>query len=155
MTRKNDRLERAVQVNVYPSRRKSAGATGWVFSKAVRVHEAHSQPRTVTSARGRWLVLPLPGARARGLDVGDRWGGGLARKWSQLTRIIGQPGMVRLPVRGRPDRVVIGLRRKGGGVEPLFLLVKQVRLTSSIDWQGPAQRAIDGLYRDLAQQLGG
>lgn len=153
LTRRNDRLSRAVQVTVYPQRRKSIGASGWIFSKAVRIHEAHSQPRTIRSARGRWLVLPLSGARARGLDVKDRWGGALPRKWSQLARLIGQPGVVRLPVRGRRDRWIIALRSKGGGLQPLFLLVRQVDLRSTIDWKTPADRAVDGLYRDLAQQL--
>lgn len=148
-------LMKAWQSKTYPLRRKSLGATGWVFSKSRRIHEAFAQPRTVTARGGRWLVVPLAGAIRRNWHLGGSGGliGSKPRKWSDFGQVLKLKGIAWLP--RRDGRVVIALRTGKGPAEPLFLLTRSVRLKGGLDLPGPAQRWLNSLHAELAAKLGG
>ncbi len=148
-------LQKAWQARLYPSRRPSMGAAGWVFSKSRRIHAAFAQPRTIVARGRRWQVLPMEGAIRRGWDrEGGEGGFGKPRKWSAFDRVLKLKGVVWMP---RPNgNVIVGLRAgQGRAVERLFLLTKSVRLKGGLDLDGPAQRWLDRLYADLAKSIGG
>lgn len=148
-------LAKAWQVKLYPSRRASMGASGWVYSKATRIHAAFAGARTISALGGRYLVIPLAGAVARGWDrEGAEAGGfGRPRKWSAFDRILKEQRVAR--IRLSRGRILIGLRGARGQVEPVFLLVRSVRLKGGLDLAGPPVRWRDRLFADLAQQFGG
>ncbi len=147
-------LEKAWQQKLYPSRRTSMGAAGYVYSKARRLHAAYAMSGWITARSGRWLVVPLPGAVARGWHLAAHEGGfGRPRKWSAFDRILKLRGVVRIPLPS--GRVLVGLRGPGGKVEPVFLLVRQVRQRGGLDLRSPPQRWLDRLHADLASQIGG
>ncbi|BBK30315.1 hypothetical protein EDC65_2240 [Stella humosa] len=148
-------LEKAWQVKLYPSRRASMGASGWVYSKARRIHAAFDNQRTISAFGGRYLVLPLQGAIRRGWDKEgrDKGGFGKPRKWSAYGRIVGLKGIVRIKL--QRGRILIGLRDKAGKVEPIFLLVRSVRLRGGLDLIGPGIRWRDQLFRRLQSQIQG
>ena len=61
-------LEKAWQRLRFPRRGRSLGAAALVFSKSVRIHDAFSADRVILARNGRFLVIPLPPAVARGWD---------------------------------------------------------------------------------------
>lgn len=149
-------LAKAWQSKTYPLRRKSLGATGWVFSKSRRIHEAFSMPRTVTARGGRWLVVPLEGAVRRNWHLGGSGGliGAKPRKWSDFGQVMKLKGVMWL--QRRDGRVVIALRGPAKSPpEPLFLLTRSVRLKGGLDLPGPAQRWLNSLHAELAAKIGG
>ena len=148
-------VAKAWQQKLYPSRRASMGASGWVYSKARRIHAAFDNPRTISAFGGRYLVIPLAGAIRRGWDREGRDSGGFGRprKWSAFDRILKMKGIVR--IRLPRGRVLIGLRTAAGKVEPVFLLVRSVRLRGGLDLIGPPIRWRDRLFADLQSQIGG
>lgn len=152
LARKNASLVQAVQVRVFPPKRPSLGAAGWVFSKAVRIHEAFTRDRTIVARSGRFLVIPLEGAYRLGLATRPAWGGSKPRKWSQLGGLDGVKGVAR--IRLADGSILIGIRR-GDAVEKVFLLRRQVHLTARLDFDRPAQKALADLHADLASKLGG
>lgn len=152
-------LEKAWRMEIYPQTgRRTLRPAGLVYSKARRLHEAFEAGETVTVQGDRWLVLPLPAAKAAGLDrmlrKGDNdhpnWNG--RAKWSD----VGGAGRLRF-VRTKPNQALLipEGRRNGPRPEPLFLLVKQRRGRKLLDIDGAAERAKADLHRSLSNILGG
>lgn len=152
-------LAKAWRSAVYPPRKKSMGAAGWVFSKSRRIHAAFAEPRTIVARGSRWLVIPQEGAVKRSWQLGGKGGliGAKPRKWSDFSQILKIPGVLWLP-REDGTSVMIALRQGGKGKgrpEPLFLLVRSVRLKGGLDLVGPPQRWLNSLHSELASKLGG
>lgn len=145
-------VEKAWQTKVYP-KGDSMSASGWVYSKATRIHAAFDVGGTITPSTGQWLVIPMPAARRLKLDQSLRRSkGSRPRHWSDVDAAVRRFGALRrvdLPG-GRvllvADNVTAsGARRKvrqgkngavqgiGGVSMPLFLLVKRVRLGKRLD----------------------
>lgn len=180
--RRTGRMQRAagqnfvktVRARMYPVGRKSMGAAGLVYFTASFM-AAHIQGATIKAQGGRWLIIPLPEAVRRGYDMqeGDRSTFGRFTKGSNAgnanvaaaTRDFGPLAFIQLPggralLAGNPARQNAKGRKSftgtklGGALVPLFILVPQVRLKPRIDVDGPARKALDRLYRDIARELG-
>lgn len=150
-------LAKAWQQKLYPSRRHSMGATGYVYSKARRLHAAYDQALRIGPRGAGWRVVPLPGAISRGwhLEGGRAGGFGKPARWSAYDRIMAlDPASIARVV--RPDgSIVVGLRKRGSKeIEPIFLLVKQTSHRKRLDLAGPPQRWLDRLFADLTSQFG-
>lgn len=168
------KVARAWDARFYPKGQNSLGAAAVVYSKARRIHGAFAEGVTIRTKRARWLVIPLAEARRRRLDQDFRHdavseSGMSSRRgiWSnvaQAERVYGKLRFVKLKG-GRAllvaDNLTAGLRRSKmrrtrDGAEyspiggrrasvPVFLLVRQVRLTRRIDLGQGDERALADL----------
>ncbi len=176
-------LEKATRSRHYPGRRASMGAASLVYIPWSKIG-AHIDGARINAPAGRWLALPTKEADKLGLSRADedrgtmgrhsagslartaRVGSGLGRfgkrlRFIPIDRSTGLLGLdlgaatgAGLKVRGKTVRGRSGRRVKRRFV-PLFVLVKRVRLQPRLDVDGPAARALDRLWRDLAEELGG
>jgi len=163
-------LEKAWRVEHWPKGEKaSLHPASLVYSKATALHRAFGQGATITARGGPWLVIPLPEAIARGWDraLVDRKGGALTgaavpRRFAQTqlaARALGQLRFVEINSgkallvadppkagRGRAQHAK-GTGRKDIAVPagekgvPLFVLVRQTRLTKRLDFDSAAKAA--------------
>lgn len=83
-------LAKAWRTEIYPQGKRTLRPAGLVYSKSAILHEAFIEGATVLPRRGRYLVLPLAGAIARGFGTTDRnrkggaVPGGMKRRASRL-----------------------------------------------------------------------
>ncbi len=176
-------LENAWQSEVYPpsAANKTLRPSGQVFSKSVVLHRAFMLGATITSKRGRYLVIPTKEAEAMGFATsrigrdGDpvpfgqlyrvaRYRAAIDKLGSENIRDIPLPGGRRLIVyqvpqgrgKGRvfrgPRLTRVGFRR--GQDVPLFILVPQVRLARRLDLDAAKLRAASTFVRALDVSLG-
>ncbi|KAA0677781.1 hypothetical protein DS843_21925 [Roseomonas genomospecies 6] len=133
-------VEKAWSMNRYPRARNSINAATLVFSKAQRIHDAFSADRTIRAQNGRWLVIPLDAAKARGWDHSRRMSkGNRARRYAETQaaeQTLGALAFVRLA----GDRALLVHREGKGKPTPVFLLVKQVSLRKRFDINEPARK---------------
>jgi len=112
-----------------------AKAAGFVYSKAPRIMRAAEEGGTARAKGGKYLIIPLPGAR--------RSRGGTPK----LANFIGQKGVA--IVRGRRGRLYV-VKRTRTRTTFLFLLVRQVTHRKRIDFAGAASRAVEMLPAAIA-----
>lgn len=159
-------LANAWRVEVYPkSARASLRPAGLVTSKAPRLHEAFDLGEPVRAHGSGWLALPLPPARAAGLDRspgrGDAARGGrfaaTPAKWSNVAEAERRFGRLRFVlVRGGAAALLIPPpSRARPRPEPLFLLLRQVSGSKRLDIDAAARRAEARLALNLSTVLGG
>lgn len=139
-----DGVEKAWRRAVYPARGKSIQAAGLVFSKATRIVEAFAADRVIHARRARWLVIPLPAAERQGLATSRRRSrSSKERRWSELENAIAD---------GR-RLTFVQVKATGGLIldtatrppTPLFLMVREVRLSKRLDLDAPQRRWGDRL----------
>ena len=133
-------VEKAWSMTRYPRSRNSINAAALVFSKAQRIHDAFSADRTIRAQNGRWLVIPLDAAKARGWDKSQRMSkGNRPRRYTETQeaeQALGKLAFVRLA----GDRALLVHRDGKGKPTPFFLLVKQVSLRKRFDINEPARK---------------
>lgn len=133
-------VEKAWSTTRYPKRGTSIKAAAIVYSKARRIHEAFSADTTIRAKSAKWLVIPLDPAKREGLDRGMKHSqGSRPRKWSDVDATIRRGKLVFIQY--KPDRAFLA-RPGTRGEKPVayFLLVRQVRLSKRLDFDGPADR---------------
>ncbi|MGL4963183.1 MAG: DUF6441 family protein [Inquilinus sp.] len=151
-----ERMAKTWQSKVYPQGRRSAGAAGFIFSKAPEIISAFNDGTVIRSGSGTWLAIPTP-ATPRGRGGRKMTPLEVERRYGQPLRFVYRKGRTGLLVF---DNVRIGkagtartLRRTRGGAEytPLqgrttavmFILVPQVRIPKRLDIERVAQTWAD------------
>lgn len=168
-------IEKAWRAEVYPKnpRSRSLRPAGLVWSKATVLHQAYLDGATIVAGKS-WLVIATPEGISLGfgytsdLPRGSRGiPAGAKRKYSQLgkaiaklgaenIRIVDAKGGNKLVLYTPPGRRrTFGVRgrrfsRVGKGAIPIFILTRQVTVRRVLDFDGPAQRWFDRMYRDIA-----
>jgi hypothetical protein len=141
------RLANTIRSQTYPKGRNSLDAAALVWSNAPVIIGAHDTGPMIRSGSGFWLTIPLPAAgKAMG---GKRITPGI---WEQKTglrlRFVYRsrgPSLlvadaVRLNTRGQ---AAVSKSKTGRGqvTAPIFLLVRQVKLSKRLDLARDAERA--------------
>ncbi len=141
------RLANTIRLQTYPKGRNSLDAAALVWSNAPVIMGAHDTGPLIRSGSGFWLAIPLPAAgKALG---GKRITPGM---WEQKTglrlRFVYRsrgPSLlvadaVRLNTRGQ---AAVSKSKTGRGqvTAPIFLLVRQVKLSKRLDLARDAERA--------------
>ncbi|MGF7176997.1 DUF6441 family protein [Azospirillum doebereinerae] len=166
-------LEKAWRLDLYPkiSRRRTLRPAGLVYSKATRLHDAFDNGETITARGGKWLAIPLPAAKAAGLDKSpmrddSRRASPMPAKWSNVVAATSKFGALRFVPIGNGARALLvadgkargdTLARGGAGRAtsiPLFLLVKRVRGRKLLDLAAAAKQAEAQLVANLSNILG-
>lgn len=164
-------LEKAWRLQLYPQRgRKTLHPAGLVYSKATRLHDAFDAGEPIRARGGHWLAIPLPAAKAAGLDTmrprpGGR-AGPLPAHYSNVAAAEARFGALRVvPLAGNRRALLVAdgkargatLARGGAGRAasiPLFLLVRQVRGRRLLDIDAAVKRAEARLAVNLSNILG-
>jgi len=119
----------------YRLRRRQAFDLFWLFS---------GTPRTVTSARGKFLTIPI-GAPSTPESVvpSRRWGRAASIAWPEDLEKRGWKFWVLSPARsGKRHPILMGVPpgQKKSSSRPMYLLVRQVRINKRLDLAGIARR---------------
>ncbi|MCG5241866.1 DUF6441 family protein [Azospirillum doebereinerae] len=166
-------LEKAWRLDLYPkvSRRRTLRPAGLVYSKAARLHDAFDDGEMITARNAKWMVIPLPAAKAAGFDRDPhrregRQIGLIPPKWSNIDAATAKFGALRFVAIGNGARALLvadgkargeTLARGGAGRVtsiPLFLLVKRVRGRKLLDLAAAAKQAEAQLVANLSNILG-
>lgn len=174
-------LEKAWRAEVYPrGRRASLRAAGLVYSKSPVLHAAFAEGPTIAPGGATVLVIPSAEAIAMGFGSTSELSrtprgipGGAKRKYGMLGRAIeklGKDNLSFVPLgngrraviyrppaqrRGRPGGRRFGgfqLLRGTGSVLLFTLIPDSVTLRKRLDLDGPPERALDGLFADIARE---
>lgn len=153
---------RAASLVYAPSRRaRTLGYRAAASATASDVIDAHDRGALIRSATGFWLAIPVgKAANMRGADStgrGDRTRitpGGWERRTGRQLRFIyrrGQPSLLVDEGKRAPGNVMLWKKGRGGGryaaprgfknrVEPVFILVPQVKLRKKMDLDRDTRR---------------
>ena len=121
------RLANSIRQNDYEAGMKAASL---VFPRDKRILHGHENAGVTRAKRGKYLVIPLPGAR--------RIGG----RRPQLKDHLGQKGVRMIP---RPGGRFLVVRETRSRAVFLFLLVRQTKRTKRLDLMGAGRQAIQSL----------
>ena len=145
------RLANTIRSQTYPEGRNSLDAAALVWSNAPVIIGAHDTGPLIRSSSGFWLAIPLPAAgRALG---GKRITPGM---WEQKTglrlrfvyRSRGPSLLVADAVRlNTKGQAAVSKSKTGRGqvTAPIFLLVRQVKLSKRLDLARDAERVSDAV----------
>jgi hypothetical protein len=162
-----ERLARTWQDKIYPARHKQTlGPAALVYSKAPEIVRAFDEGMTIRSRDGFFLAVPTEAA-GRGSGGKRRTPGEWERRHGQRLRLVyrqGAPSLLvadnaRLDGRGiaraNVTRARAGAytRLKGRTTVPIFILLPQVTLPKVLDVARAEKRALDSLYRTVAQAV--
>ncbi len=141
------RLARTIRSEEYPKGRPSLNAAALIWSKAPVILGAHDTGPLIRSKRGLWLAIPTAaaGKSTRGGRITPaEWE---RRRGAPLRFIYRARGPSLLVAEGRLNSRGLGVAsraKSGRGLAsvPIFLLVRQVKLTKRLDLAKAAEVAL-------------
>jgi hypothetical protein len=142
-----DRLARTIRSAQYPKGKASLNAAALVWSNAPVIVGAHETGPLIRSKTGLWLAIPTAaaGKSARGGRITPReWE---QRRGLQLRFVYRSRGPSLLVAEGRLNSRGLGVASRaktgrGMATVPIFLLVRQVKLTKRLDLSRSAETAV-------------
>lgn len=142
-----DRLARTIRSAQYPKSKASLNAAALVWSNAPIIVGAHETGPLIRSKSGLWLAIPTAaaGKSARGGRISPReWE---QRRGLQLRFVYRSRGPSLLVAEGRLNSRGLGVASRaktgrGMATVPIFLLVRQVKLTKRLDLSRSAETAV-------------
>ena len=144
------RLSNSIRSQTYPKAEESLNAAALVWSKAPEIISAHDSGPLIRSKSGFWLAIPLPAA-----GKSTRGGRITPGEWEQrrgvrLRFVFRRAAASLLVAEGRLSSRGLGVASKsktGRGLStvPIFLLVRQVKLSKRLDLARDGERAVDRL----------
>jgi hypothetical protein len=144
------RLANTIRAQTYPKTGESLAAAALVWSNAPVIVGAHDTGPLIRSKDGLWLAIPTAAA-----GKGARGGRITPSEWEQrrglrLRFVYRRTGPSLLVAEGRLNSRGVGVAsrsRTGRGMAtvPIFLLVRQVKLTKRLDLARDAARAVDSV----------
>lgn len=142
-----DRLARTIRSAQYPKGKASLNAAALVWSNAPMIVGAHETGPLIRSKGGLWLAIPTAaaGKSARGGRITPReWE---QRRGLQLRFIYRSRGPSLLVAEGRLNSRGLGVASRaktgrGMATVPIFLLVRQVKLTKRLELSRSAETAV-------------
>ena len=144
------RLSRTIRSELYPKGQPSLNAAALVWSDAPKIVGAHDAGPLIRSKDGFWLAIPTAaaGKSARGDRISP--GEWERRRGLRLRFIYCRSGPSLLVAEGRLNSRGFGVASRsktGRGLTtvPIFLLVRQVKLSKRLDLDRAAKAAQDGL----------
>lgn len=142
------RLANTIRAKTYPKAGESLAAAALVWSNAPVIVGAHDTGPLIRSKAGLWLAIPTAAA-----GKGARGGRITPREWEQrrglrLRFVYRRTGPSLLVSEGRLNSRGVGVASRsktgrGRATVPIFLLVRQVKLTKRLDLARDAARAVD------------
>ena len=144
--RLGQRLANTIRSKTYPAAGESLEAAALVWSNAPQIIGAHDTGPLIQSKDGFWLAIPTPaagkGSRGKALTPGE-WE---RRRGLRLRFIYRRNGPSLLVAEGRLNSRGLGVvsrskTGRGKSTVPIFLLVRQVKLTKRLDLARDATRA--------------
>lgn len=144
--RLGQRLANTIRSKTYPAAGESLEAAALVWSNAPQIIGAHDTGPLIRSKNGFWLAIPTPaagkGSRGKALTPGE-WE---RRRGLRLRFIYRRNGPSLLVAEGRLNSRGLGVASRsktgrGKSTVPIFLLVRQVKLTKRLDLARDATRA--------------
>ena len=144
--RLGQRLANTIRSKTYPAAGESLEAAALVWSNAPQIIGAHDTGPLIRSKNGFWLAIPTPaagkGSRGKALTPGE-WE---RRRGLRLRFIYRRNGPSLLVAEGRLNSRGLGVASRsktgrGKSTVPIFLLVRQVKLTKRLDLARDAMRA--------------
>jgi hypothetical protein len=142
------RLANTIRAKTFPAAGESLAAAALVWSNAPVIIGAHDTGPLIRSKDGLWLAIPTAaagkGARGGRITPGE-WE---QRRGLRLRFVYRRTGPSLLVAEGRLNARGVGVASRsktGRGVAtvPIFLLVRQVKLSKRLDLAGDAARAVD------------
>jgi hypothetical protein len=155
------RLANTIRSQTFPKSGESLNAAALVWSQAPMIVSAHDTGPLIRSKDGFWLAIPTAaagkGARGGRITPGE-WE---QRRGLRLRFVYRRTGPSLLVAEGRLNARGVGVASRsktgrGRATVPIFLLVRQVKLSKRLDLARDAARAVDrvpGLI--VANWLGG
>ena len=142
-----DRLARTIRSAQYPKGKASLNAAALVWSNAPMIVGAHETGPLIRSKSGLWLAIPTAaaGKSTRGGRITPReWE---QRRGLQLRFVYRSRGPSLLVAEGRLNSRGLGVASRaktgrGMATVPIFLLVRQVKLTKRLDLSRSAETAV-------------
>jgi hypothetical protein len=142
-----DRLARTIRSAQYPKGKASLNAAALVWSNAPMIVGAHETGPLIRSKSGLWLAIPTAaaGKSTRGGRITPReWE---QRRGLQLRFVYRSRGPSLLVAEGRLNSHGLGVASRaktgrGMATVPIFLLVRQVKLTKRLDLSRSAETAV-------------
>jgi hypothetical protein len=140
------RLANTIRSKTYPAAGESLEAAALVWSNAPQIIAAHDTGPLIRSKDGFWLAIPTPaagkGSRGKALTPGE-WE---RRRGLRLRFVYRRNGPSLLVAEGRLNSRGLGVTSRsktgrGKSTVPIFLLVRQVKLTKRLDLARDATRA--------------
>jgi hypothetical protein len=144
--RLGQRLANTIRSKTYPAAGESLEAAALIWSNAPQIIGAHDTGPLIRSKDGFWLAIPTPaagkGSRGKALTPGE-WE---RRRGLRLRFIYRRNGPSLLVAEGRLNSRGLGVvsrskTGRGKSTVPIFLLVRQVKLTKRLDLARDAMRA--------------
>ena len=141
------RLARTIRSAQYPKGKASLNAAALVWSNAPMIVGAHETGPLIRSKSGLWLAIPTAaaGKSTRGGRITPReWE---QRRGLQLRFVYRSRGPSLLVAEGRLNSRGLGVASRaktgrGMATVPIFLLVRQVKLTKRLDLSRSAETAV-------------
>ena len=142
-----DRLARTIRSAQYPKGKASLNAAALVWSNAPVIMGAHETGPLIRSKTGLWLAIPTAaaGKSARGGRITpSEWE---QRRGLQLRFVYRSRGPSLLVAEGRLNSRGLGVASRaktgrGMATVPIFLLVRQVKLTKRLELSRSAETAV-------------
>lgn len=142
-----DRLARTIRSAQYPKGKASLNAAALVWSNAPMIVGAHETGPLIRSKSGIWLAIPTAaaGKSARGGRISPKeWE---QRRGLQLRFVYRSRGPSLLVAEGRLNSRGLGVASRaktgrGMATVPIFLLVRQVKLTKRLELSRSAETAV-------------
>jgi hypothetical protein len=142
------RLANTIRAKTFPATGESLAAAALVWSNAPVIIDAHDTGPLIRSKAGLWLAIPTAAA-----GKGARGGRITPREWEQrrglrLRFVYRRSGPSLLVAEGRLNARGVGVASRsktgrGRATVPIFLLVRQVKLTKRLDLARDAEWAVD------------
>jgi hypothetical protein len=150
-----NRLARTIRSAQYPKGKASLNAAALVWSNAPVIVGAHETGPPIRSKSGIWLAIPTAaaGKSARGGRITPReWE---QRRGLQLRFIYRSRGPSLLVAEGRLNSRGLGVASRaktgrGMATVPIFLLVRQVKLTKRLELSRSAETAVKRIPSAIA-----
>jgi hypothetical protein len=142
------RLANSIRSQTYPKAGDSLNAAAVVWSQAPVIVSAHDTGPLIRSKDGLWLAIPTAaagkGARGGRITPGE-WE---QRRGLRLRFVYRRTGPSLLVAEGRLNARGVGVASRsktgrGRATVPIFLLVRQVKLSKRLDLARDAARAVD------------
>jgi hypothetical protein len=142
------RLANSIRSQTYPKAGDSLNAAALVWSNAPVIIGAHDTGPLIRSKDGLWLAIPTAaagkGARGGRITPGE-WE---QRRGLRLRFVYRRTGPSLLVAEGRLNARGVGVASRsktgrGRATVPIFLLVRQVKLSKRLDLARDAARAVD------------
>jgi hypothetical protein len=150
-------LARSIRSEQYPKGKPSLNAAALVWSKATVIIGAHDTGPLIQSKSGLWLAIPTPaaGKSARGGRISP--GEWERRNGLRLRFIYRRQGPSLLVAEGRLNtkgRAMASRAKSGRGLAsvPIFLLVRQVKLSKRLDLMRAAETAVDQIPTQIVSK---